>query len=116
MNELDDLSICKRIAEIEGVTVNVKFEWDDNLDTKLFYGTEFQDRKPEFNPLTDDGLCKRLVVIHNIELSPLFNGEWCASEIKHYTFDEDPIYGTQAIDKIYNKAAMLCIISVHKES
>lgn len=33
-----------------------------------------------------------LVFEEGIELSPLFRGEWCASYISKYTYDEEPEY------------------------
>ena len=69
MSELTDLQICKRIAEIEVEEVTVRFDWDDNLRTQLSYGSEFEDRMPEYNPLTDDSLLNQLIFKYEISIS-----------------------------------------------
>ena len=66
MNELTDLQICQRIAEIEG-----KSHWthgtgegvcinyiEGNRDSTVLY----------YNPLTDDALCFRLMIKYKISL------------------------------------------------
>jgi hypothetical protein len=68
MNELTDLQICQRIAEIEGEEVTIRYEWDKNLRTRLSYGVEFYDRMPEYNPLTDDALCLKFIVKHELSI------------------------------------------------
>ena len=68
MTDLTDLEICRRIAEIEGEIVTIKYEWDEQLRTRLCWGIEGQDRAKEFNPLTDDALCFKLMVKYKISL------------------------------------------------
>ena len=36
-----------------------------------------------------------IIIQNNIELSPLYRGEWCASVVNNYTYNEDPIYDLQ---------------------
>ncbi len=36
-----------------------------------------------------------IIFEYGIEISPLYRGEWCASYISEYTYNEDPIYGLQ---------------------
>jgi hypothetical protein len=48
-----------------------------------------------------------LVFESGVELSPLFCGEWVASEVKQYTFEEEPIYGRQAVSDNPLRAAAI---------
>lgn len=94
---MDDLEICKRIAEIDGIHVS-------NVEAGMY------------NPLTDDALCFNLMIKYSLELHPMFRGEWCASFISTYTYEEEPIYGAQGVDKNPNKAICLAIIEAHNEN
>ena len=63
---MTDLEICKRIAEIEGYRVST--------DVKPSCGSVYANIYPDncygnYNPLTDDALCFKLMVKHNIKLS-----------------------------------------------
>jgi hypothetical protein len=64
MKELTDLEICKRIAEIEGRVIsgvgslNVFVKCEPSL-----IGNE------QYDPLTDDALCFKLMVKHNVSLT-----------------------------------------------
>jgi hypothetical protein len=64
MNELTDLEICKRIAEIENlehyISENKKYCMTrDKLSTYVI-------RHVEYNPLTDDALCFNLMIKYGI--------------------------------------------------
>ena len=66
MNELTDLQIIKRIAEIEGLINHIYFNkvqvdrtQNKSIETS-WIGWE------DYNPLTDDGLCFRLIIKHDI--------------------------------------------------
>lgn len=64
MSKLTDLEICKRVAEIEGVNVDViggKAIIDNIID-----GVRI--RLTEYNPLADDALCFQLMNKHFISL------------------------------------------------
>jgi hypothetical protein len=66
MNELTDLEICKRIAEIENlehyISENKKYCMTrDKLSTYVI-------RHVEYNPLTDDALCFQLMIKYKISL------------------------------------------------
>jgi hypothetical protein len=66
MKELTDLEICKRIAEIENlehyISENKKYCMTrDKLSTYVI-------RHVEYNPLTDDALCFKLMVKHEISI------------------------------------------------
>jgi len=102
---MNDLEICKRIAEIEG------------LSTLVFNGVHLIEREPFescesaifYNPLTDDALCFQLMVKYKVKIvferAPDYyhaigfykdNTKFCES-------DENP-----------NKAICLAIIEAHK--
>jgi len=108
---MDDLEICKRIAEIEGNKV-VFDEFNDKqvkiliqtwCDTDSCY---FDDYLP-YNPLTDDALCFQLMVKYKVSME-FFYGKWC-TRVKT---TKGHILGN---DKIPNKAICLAIIE-SKES
>ena len=65
MNELTDLEICKRIAEIEGVefrTQNGKVLPENPAEAITSKLTDV------YNPLTDDALCFKLMIKYKISL------------------------------------------------
>ena len=109
---MNDLEICKRIAEIEGVEF---FHNKDNESLWVKRNGVFSGN--EYSPLTDDALCFQLMVKHSVELSPMFTGCWCATIAKVYTFDEqiDHRLCPSWLDDNPNKAICLAIIEVHKE-
>jgi hypothetical protein len=66
VNELTDLEICKCVAEIEGlehyISENKKYCMTrDKLSTYVI-------RHVEYNPLTDDALCFKLMVKYKVSL------------------------------------------------
>ena len=66
MSDLTDLEICKAIAEIEGlenyISENKRYCMTrDKSSTRII-------RHVEYNPLTDDALCFRLVVKYKISI------------------------------------------------
>jgi hypothetical protein len=102
-DKLTDLEICKRIAEIEGEQVTIRYEWDKNLITRLSYGGEFNDRMPEYNPLTDDALCFKLMIKYNVSFwQNEDKGMFCAKV-------RDPEFGVVRVKKP-NLAICLAII------
>jgi hypothetical protein len=60
MNELTDLQICQRIAEIEGVKL-MPYRQGDR--TEFSAGSQ-----TIYNPLTDDSLCFKLMVKHELSI------------------------------------------------
>jgi hypothetical protein len=60
MNELTDLQICQRIAEIEGVKL-MPYRQGDR--TAFSAGSQ-----TIYNPLTDDALCFQLMIKYKISL------------------------------------------------
>jgi hypothetical protein len=72
MNELTDLQICQRIAEIENlehyISENKKYCMTrDKLSTYVI-------RHDEYNPLTDDALCFKFIVKHEISIINISEG------------------------------------------
>ena len=63
MNELTDLEICKRIAEIENK--GDCFNWFDTFAIR----TEMYAEREEYNPLTDDALLNQLIFKYEISIS-----------------------------------------------
>ncbi|MBL4795857.1 MAG: hypothetical protein JKY50_00430 [Oleispira sp.] len=95
---MNDLELEEAVAEIEGTAVH----------NCLAGGRSF----PSY---LEWRLTGPLMEKHSIELSPLFNGEWCASFINTYTFTGDPVYGIQAVDKSPTRAILLAIIEANNE-
>ena len=98
--ELTDLEICKRIAEIEGIS-------NPSCDGSDIYANVGDDDLPiwgRYNPLTDDALCFQLMVKYKVWTSP-----------------SKPFTTTRAGLKIIqnasvNKAICLAIIEANKPS
>ncbi len=106
--ELTDLEICKRIAEIEGLSPLSEDEWDLSDGCLIL----INDCSEFYNPLTDDALCFQLMKKHKVEVD--------------YDDKEVSIYGHPAhrfiaittigyVDDI-NKAILLAIMEAHNES
>jgi hypothetical protein len=112
MNNLTDLEICKRIAEIEGEEVTVRFDWDDNLRAQLSYGSVFEDRMPEYNPLTDDALCFQLMCKYGVTFGSC---QFYKNMFTAFTYSEHEIKVLpKAHERSPNKAICLTIIKAHK--
>ena len=109
---MNDLQLCKRIAEISGEIVTVKHL---SSGPELFYGAEFEDRRPKYNPLTDDALCFQLMVKYAIEVKPPLKGVQKNTKVVWSVFN-----GVDDFDNYYlynadtNKAICLAIIEAHK--
>jgi hypothetical protein len=102
MNELTDLEICQRIAEIEGeehyISENKKYCMArDKLSTYVI-------RYVEYNPLTDDALCFKLMVKHSIRVEPENCSAWTDND------DGYPQYEVIHCKGTINKAICLAII------
>jgi hypothetical protein len=75
MNELTDLEICQRIAEIEGVKVR---KCGGVICILQATGSSLMKiPTTEYNPLTDDALCFKLMVKYKVSLLHS-NNIWCA--------------------------------------
>jgi hypothetical protein len=118
---MDDLSICKRIAEIDNISARMM---KSAFGMSLVYMPEGHGGYTPYNPLTDDALLWRLAkkyrvsithweqwqreqckseydVIAHIEMG---SGIWCASSVYFREGDES-----------INKAICLAIIEAHKD-
>jgi hypothetical protein len=62
MNELTDLEICKRLAEIEGYK-KTGTVWGECVIVSN------EDDTTSFNPLTDDALCFKLMIKYKVSLT-----------------------------------------------
>jgi hypothetical protein len=98
---MDDLSICKRIAEIDGVDV---------FEDRGLHGFQLtrKDSYEAYNPLTDDALCFQLMLKHNIVIRDRGNDCYLCS-FNGYEHD------FRIADKSPNKAILLAIIEAHKD-
>ena len=91
---LTDLEICKRLAEIEN------YKGWEKMSTRGIQGV--------FNPLTDDGLCFRLMYKHKMYIADAYREHPCKYSVdtgKSVIFDDSP-----------NKAICLAIIESHKDN
>lgn len=110
MNELTDLEICKRIAEIESYKTSV-------TDAKkgIWASIYKNDCYDWFNPLTDDALCFQLMIKYAIEVKPPLKGVQKNTKVVWSVFN-----GVDDFDNYYlynestNKAICLAIIEAHK--
>jgi hypothetical protein len=105
---MDDLEICKRIAEIEGAK-----ETFHSISKPTSITAVFENRTSfGYNPLTDDALCFQLMVKY--DMPPMKSGE---PSLYECIFDMDrAISGAGIIcDESPNKAICLAIIEAHKE-
>jgi len=102
MNELDDLSICKRIAEIEGLPF--KLTATSVRQTKPVDGAV--NRVGHFDPLRDNDLCFRLMVKHNLT----FEGLHIEYGVRLGVYDDSYV----AIDENPNRAICLAIIKANE--
>ena len=112
MTELTDLEICKKIAEVEGLTCELR---ESLFGNKILYAlTESHGGLKSYNPLTDDALCFQLMVKYKIDLvwvSSLLNGDnrvYAKNTRRSNLVNKAPI-------KDVNKAICLAIIEAHNE-
>lgn len=102
---MDDLQICKRIAEIEGHKELADF--DGNL-TVFIKTKDNMSTINSYNPLVDDGLCFRLMIKHEIKVSTYYK-----------IGDRVPFYGAETPDleeveaRTPHKCVCLAIMSAY---
>ena len=116
MRELSDLEICKRIAEIEGVYV---FEYEHIVHGNVIcYDPIVNGLAPQqYNPLTDDALCFKLMVKYSIDLTHELEGD----EYKHHRYVAQRLLAGKVYPVVKthkqspNKAICLAIIEANKE-
>jgi len=109
MNELTDLQICKKIAEIEGYHTNLAIKCEGvwcSMNDNNCYGV--------FNPLTDDALCFQLMVKYDCDLiSPYRPNKDTHWECQIFTSDCADV--VSIYNDSPNKAICLAIIEAHKD-
>ncbi len=95
---MNDLEICKRIAEIEGMS-NLLQYYHDCIDNV-------------FNPLTDDALCFQLMVKYKVRMHWLWEENDGTPHYEAYINEDgsDIKYG-----KSPNEIILLCIIEAQNE-
>ena len=111
MSELTDLEIIKRIAEIEGFGFTLA---NNTIQAKPFTVTDTFDCAHmgfTFNPLTDDGLCFRLMFKWNINC---FSGAMFKDDTPTAVYIAQSPDGDDVIDESPNKAILLAIIEASK--
>lgn len=102
---MNDLEICKCIAEIEKINMYETEYAIYNMDDLVNDG---QCRLPAiYNPLTDDALCFKLMVKHNVIFAKGDLGGKFITQIK--PFDHQA-------DSSPNKAICLAIIGAHNDN
>ncbi len=115
---MNDLEICKRIAEIEGI-VNPSC---DGHNIYINVGDEDMPVRERYNPLTDDALLWRLAKKYRVSLE--YFAEWQRQQaesdvIAHIEIGEGIWCAGSAYfrdgDKSINKAILLVIIEAHNE-
>lgn len=101
---MDDLDICRRISKIEGIYSQIEQADTTQADTTHIYISS-EDLNSEYNPLTDDALCFKLMIKYKLSLiapeREQINWDCVISAI--LTCDENP-----------NKAICLAIIELNK--
>jgi hypothetical protein len=98
---MDNITICKRIAEIDGIDFNYN-------DERVMYWREVKDSPVEtYNPLTDDELCFKLMLKNDIVIRNRGNGYYLAT-VNRFECD------ARIANKNPNKAICLAIIEAHK--
>lgn len=123
MNELTELEICKRVAEIEGLDFylvkscditypSIKVWHDSVLKDKCVPKKYFEQR--DYNPLTDDALCFQLSDKYNVSI--MHYEEHSTARIWDDP-EDNPIADISTInnDTNLNKAICLAIIEAHKD-
>tara|TARA_R110000787_G_scaffold167889_2_gene280863 strand:+ start:8257 stop:8580 length:324 start_codon:yes stop_codon:yes gene_type:complete len=106
---MDNLTICKKIAEIEGVEFCIQNGWvlpENPAETNISKMTDV------YNPLTDDALCFQLMLKY--DMPPMKSG---APNLYECVFDMDRALSGAGIicDESPNKAICLAIIEAHKD-
>ena len=102
---MTDLEICKRIAEIEGLSNHIYFHkvQVDRTPNKSINTSWIT--WEDYNPLTDDALCFQLMVKHKLEVWE-HEGKWLVGyNLRNTIHNESP-----------NKAICLAIIEANNEA
>ena len=104
---MNDLEICKRIAEIEFDDLISCYEHEFHgicIDKSLLMVF-----REEYNPLTDDALCFQLMVKYKTQLKKVTNGDGWAASFNRLNHSICTLFNTSP-----NKAICLAIIEANK--
>ena len=119
---MNDLEICKRIAEIEGLSVaNIleaaSREYHENVCVIIPNG-ENNTHSYWYNPLTDDALCFQLMVKYDIRVESFEPTLKDGSDgYEYHCYKQGALNyakNTLSISKSPNKSICLAIIEAHK--
>ena len=109
---MKDLEIERRIADIEGVHY-IETKYDKNNFLALVSENDYTGSAPEmigkYSPLTDDGLCFRLMVKYRIKVIYEAHPDY------YHTYATVPLCQEGASESNPNRAICLAIISAHKD-
>ena len=114
---MNDLEICKKIAEIEGyVKCKIKglFILPNFEDDFIYSGFYLKDILNKYNPIKDDALCFALSKKYNVSI--MHYEEYSTARI-WVDPEDNPIADFSNInnDTSLNKAICLAIIEAHKD-
>ena len=105
---MNDLEICRRIAEIECDTWYYSIKKNKRI-------MMLQGKASTLNPLTDDALCFQLMVKYDVDLTSPYRiegeTEWEAQLLR-----EGTDYFVRVYNENPNKAICLVIIEAHEEA
>tara|TARA_R110002049_G_scaffold272954_1_gene450659 strand:- start:379 stop:705 length:327 start_codon:yes stop_codon:yes gene_type:complete len=108
MTELTNFEICKRIAEVEGLTCELR---EGLFGNKILYAlTESHGGLKSYNPLKDDALCFQLMIKYRIELGVYGTWYGCFRGDKPKGSD-----GCLSYELSASRAICLAIIEAHNE-
>lgn len=111
MIDLTDLEICKKIAEIEN-KYDELLEKQASYNSRLVHVQQKENITRWYNPLTDDGLCFKLMVKYKVTFESC---QFYKNMFTAFTYSE---YEIKVLPKAHeyspNKAICLAIIEAHK--
>jgi hypothetical protein len=115
MDNLTDLEICKRIAEIEDYTTKVDRDGFVCATNNKLIGLHAHTKGgyyPNYNPLTDDALCFQLMVKYEVCICHYGSIAFIQSD-----YTDKPNKSQCSFDgkDDLNKAICLAIIEAHKD-
>ncbi len=117
LERLSDLELNKLVArlvydDIEALTS--PFDGNDEVWIERAGGVIIN---TSYDPCNNPSDMMPLVLESAIELSPLFCGEWCASELNNYTYEARPIYnGYQVVHSNPLRAAAIVYLLMRGEA
>ena len=107
MSELTDLEICQKIAEINNDDVTLILKSDVEYEAGLY----FKESGGEYDPLTDDALCFKLMIKHQIDF---YHAVYADETIRRYEAVNAITGKGFGFSSSANKVICLAIIELHK--